>query len=926
MDEKPDLICVNETFLSRAIEHISLEGYELIARRDRSDGRKCGGIAAFALIKIAQRVTLVQSSENAERFWMLVHANHGPQLVGVWYRPPAPGETATIDTFKTELNALEGMCLGTIVLGDLNVHNQRWLRHSSETNAEGIELKAACDEVGLTQKVTQPTREEHLLDLVLTNIPGTRVTVSPAIADHRLVTAELAFKVPEHTTVTRTVWQFAKADWEMLRYMLSTQPWEEMTEMNASDAADFLGKTIQESAEHCIPRRELRERKSTHPWLTAETEILVQEKNDAEGTPSEREAAEKCSAGILAGFLEYTRRCAEKLRGLLPSSKAWWAKSRQLLDLKPKTSNIPALKSDSGDWIFDSKEKANLFSKTFTAKYTLIPAAQNCYTDIIQNEHVQLKEPVPPEEAVAKIIQGLKEDSATGPDMLPTKMLKECADVLAKPIRILALLILQQGIWPKAWMTHWIVPLFKKGSVFLPGKYRGIHLTSQLSKVMERFLGSMVLTFMSLPVNVGPNQFAYQKQRGARDALAYMVLTWLQGFNRRLKFAVYCSDVSGAFDRVSTQRMLDKLRAKGMREDMVQVFAAWLAERNAVVLCGGKQGDQIRLKDMIYQGTVWGPWLWNLFYEDARLALLVHEFQESVFADDLNAFRAFPLQTPNHDLFIASQTCQAELHSWGAANQVEFDPAKESMHVVSHYCPEGPNFKILGLNFDCKLTMGDAIDDLVGEMRWRIKSILRAQRYHTVADMINLYKAKVLSYAEYRTAAIYHSCVSNLEAVDRIQRSFLNEIGVDEFTAFMSFNLAPLSLRRDIAMLGLIHRTVLGEGPVHFQRFFYVTSSTTRRSARHRRHNLQLYEYRHGKYLDMVGRSALGAASVYNLLPQEIVDAENVKLFQRSLQDLARHAAATNTPEWQHLYSTRHSMHTHPLKRVCFVHQCTHMS
>ena len=107
---------------------------------------------------------------------------------------------------------------------------------------------------------------------------------------------------------------------------------------------------------------------------------------------------------------------------------------------------------------------------------------------------------------------------------------------------------------------------------------------------------------------------------------------------------------------------------------------------------------------MIYQG---------LFYEDARLALLVHEFQETVFADDLNAFLAFPLQTPNHDLITASKACQAELHLWGAANQVEFDPAKESMHVVSHYCPEGLNFKILRLNFDCRLTMGDAINDLV---------------------------------------------------------------------------------------------------------------------------------------------------------------------------------------------------------------------
>ena len=85
-------------------------------------------------------------------------------------------------------------------------------------------MKGACDEVGPTQQVTLPTREKHLLDLVLTNIPNTRATVSPAIADHRLVTAELAFKVPEQTTLTRTVWQFAKADWEMMRGMLSTQP------------------------------------------------------------------------------------------------------------------------------------------------------------------------------------------------------------------------------------------------------------------------------------------------------------------------------------------------------------------------------------------------------------------------------------------------------------------------------------------------------------------------------------------------------------------------------------------------------------------------------------------------------------------------------------------------------------------------------
>ena len=59
--------------------------------------------------------------------------------------------------------------------------------------------------------------------------------------------------------------------------------------------------------------------------------------------------------------------------------------------------------------------------------------------------------------------------------------------------------------------------------------------------------------------------------------------------------------------------------------------------------------------------------------------------------------------------------------------------------------------------------------------------------------------------------------MSLLDLVEKVQRSFLNDIGVDELTAFMDFNLAPLNLRRDIAMLGLIRRTVIGQGPQHFR-------------------------------------------------------------------------------------------------------------
>ena len=83
--------------------------------------------------------------------------------------------------------------------------------------------------------------------------------------------------------------------------MLSTQPWEDMLKMNASDAADFLEQTIQESAEHCIPRRELRERKSTHPWLTAEPKILVKETTM---TRKARRLSEKQLKSTIPGSLQ----------------------------------------------------------------------------------------------------------------------------------------------------------------------------------------------------------------------------------------------------------------------------------------------------------------------------------------------------------------------------------------------------------------------------------------------------------------------------------------------------------------------------------------------------------------------------------------------------------------------------------------------
>ena len=88
--------------------------------------------------------------------------------------------------------------------------------------------------------------------------------------------------------------------------------------------------------------------------------------------------------------------------------------------------------------------------------------------------------------------------------------------------------------------------------------------------------------------------------------------------------------------------------------------------------------------------------------------------------------------------------------------------------------------------------------------------------------MIHLYKAQVLSYVEYRTVAIYHACDTHLVHIDRMQTRFLKELDVSPEQALVEFHLAPLSTRRDIAMLGMVHRAALGKGPSQLHQFFAV--------------------------------------------------------------------------------------------------------
>ena len=117
----------------------------------------------------------------------------------------------------------------------------------------------------------------------------------------------------------------------------------------------------------------------------------------------------------------------------------------------------------------------------------------------------------------------------------------------------------------------------------------------------------------------------------------------------------------------------------------------------------------------------------------------------------------------------------------------------------------------------------------------------------------------------------------------------------------MEFSLAPLAGRRDMAMLGIIHRAALGKGPAHFRDHFRMVSPG------------HLADPRQEIGGELVKRSALGLAAIYNILPMECKRQKTVNNFQKQLQGYMREAVQAGRDDWAEIFSPRR-----PLDRIYF--------
>ena len=144
-----------------------------------------------------------------------------PLYIAAFYKPKED-DLDSLEKLKDSLDMLVEKKGTIMVLGDFNLPKLSWIDHEPSPRQDCVHRPVyecftdILDDFNLTQMVTQPTRQDHVLDLFLISNPTlvTDITILPGLGDHDIVQAEVAVKPTQVNPKRR------KADWTTFRSKL----------------------------------------------------------------------------------------------------------------------------------------------------------------------------------------------------------------------------------------------------------------------------------------------------------------------------------------------------------------------------------------------------------------------------------------------------------------------------------------------------------------------------------------------------------------------------------------------------------------------------------------------------------------------------------------------------------------------------------
>ena len=347
-----------------------------------------------------------------------------------------------------------------------------------------------------------------------------------------------------------------------------------------------------------------------------------------------------------------------------------------------KTSTcIGPLKDINNKYIHSNKEIADILSSQYKSVFS-VPETACPPKEVLFNSPSTLNNITFSPEDFIIAINELSPTAGSGPDGLPTILIKKCKSSFSKALHILWTTCYDAEMTPASLKHSHIIPKFKDGLKSLPENYRPIALTSHIVKIFEKVVRTKITNYLEENNLFNDNQHGFRQSRSCLSQLLahYDQITELLETDTGVD--VIYLDFSKAFDRVDFETLLQKLNTLGIGEKIGRWIHSFLTNRTQSVIVNKTSSSTEDVLSGVPQGSVLGPLLFVIMISD--IDTHVRNSTVRCFADDSRISKGITNVADATQLQIDLEA----IYEWASTNKMKFND--KQFELIRYRTPRNP--------------------------------------------------------------------------------------------------------------------------------------------------------------------------------------------------------------------------------------------
>uniref|UniRef100_A0A1B6GB31 Reverse transcriptase domain-containing protein n=2 Tax=Cuerna arida TaxID=1464854 RepID=A0A1B6GB31_9HEMI len=778
--------------------------YSLVASYCRQSHRK-GGVAIYSLTNISNDVECINVIDYCEELVcemsavkVTIDKKRHFYVLGV-YRPPQASLDWALTLLTGALGALPCTKSGICIVGDFNVNNLI----PSRDNSAFCEVLATFD---ITRLPLPPTRVTNTsatsIDIVCTNLNNDIVLVEVAesgLSDHTGQFCNIDIPLQKNNSLKTNRRQFHSDNLKNLKDLLQIQSWGRVYQATtAEDAYTNFTDTLTTALDITCPKKSTHTQKKRHnnhglnnPEASRLRQdfILAHEKFQKSGREEDRVDAFNKKRNYDLKLRTLRREANEHIiaESNNKTKAIWNVINSERLSKKERSGSTWQL-NIAGKTIEDPDKLCDHFNHFFTniAEQTLMQHTQS--RAIVVDNTSFLGTPLTDwrpasYNEVFNTITSLKSTSSCGIDDMSAKLLKFCINEVCGPLTDIINKSLTQGIFPSKLKTSKVYPLHKQGSKKELQNFRPISLVPTASKILEKIILTRILDHLNVNNLLPDRQHGFIPGRSTTSALTDLIEQVIDNLDQGNTVTSVFLDLSKAFDCLSHDLIVNKIKSLGFEGTPVKWFQSFLTGREQIVelkqnLDGSEKvgkSNPLSIKRGVPQGSVLGPVLFVLFTADLP-KYLGNISYPIMYADD-TVLVTCGNSTEDLDINTYISVCMAQQYC--SNNDLVFNTAKTKYLAYGRLkdsLTEPPDLqrvddtKHLGLTLDHCLSWNSHTDHLCSRLSTAIFGLKRIKTIGTRDAIQTAYYALFESHIRYGITLWGGSSAGNLHRILVLQK------------------------------------------------------------------------------------------------------------------------------------------------------------